>query len=56
MARGKKKSRATGRKPVQKRKKPVVSDGFLAGFFGAKAAGLSDEESFISAVLFDDED
>jgi hypothetical protein len=42
--------------PKKKKKKSVLESGFFAGFIGAKAAGLSDEEALISAVIFDEED
>jgi len=42
----------TGKKP---KKKSFLDSGFFAGFMGAKAAGLSDDEALISGIIFDDE-
>jgi hypothetical protein len=38
------------------KKKSFLDSGFFAGFMGAKAAGLSDDEALIAGVIFDDED
>jgi len=40
----------------KKKKKSFLDSGFFAGFMGAKAAGLSDDEALIAGVIFDDED
>jgi hypothetical protein len=42
--------------PAKKKKKSFLESGFFAGFMGAKAAGLSDDEALIAGVIFDDED
>ncbi len=49
--------KSTSSKPVLSRKKKSIFDtGFFAGFIGAKAAGLSDDEALIAGIIFDDED
>jgi hypothetical protein len=48
--------RSSSSKPVQKRSKSIFDTSFFAGFMGAKAAGLSDDEALIAGVIFDEED
>jgi hypothetical protein len=55
MSKKKTKKKANENLVVKKKKKSVLDSGFFAGFIGAKAAGLSDEEALISGVIFDDE-
>jgi hypothetical protein len=51
-----KKKAAKSSKPAQSKRKSVLETSFFAGFIGAKAAGLSDEEALLTAAIFDDED
>jgi hypothetical protein len=55
----KKKTKKTIKKIVgvpKTKKKKVDPSNFMAGFFGAKAAGASDDEALLFGVLMDDED
>jgi hypothetical protein len=43
----------TGKKTPKKRVDP---SNFMAGFFGAKAGGASDDEALMFGIIMDDED
>jgi hypothetical protein len=44
----------TGKKAPKKKK--VDPSNFMAGYFGAKAAGASDDEALMFGIIMDDED
>jgi hypothetical protein len=50
-----KKSKTKAAKPIVSKKKKS-SDGFLAGFLGAKAAGASDEDALLFGIIMDDDE
>jgi hypothetical protein len=54
VAKGKKKTRATSPKPVQRRSEKS-SDGFVDQFLAGKIVGMSDEDAIALAVFLDDE-
>jgi hypothetical protein len=52
----KNKRKKEGKSGKRVKKSSFLESGFFAGFLGAKAAGLSDEEALISTVIFDDDE
>ena len=53
MAKGKKRTRATSRKPIPKKRK---NDNFIDQYLAGKIVGMDDDDAIALAVFLDDED